>query len=286
MGTSTIIKKLSVDEWSRITDNPRQRDTIARAAKAKRSHLAKSSPTQWVVHAAMIGGELRYKLDGHTRAYLWKSGELELPPGKLTCIVHCVDNAAEAMDLYTHYDSSLATESAKDKLAGACRENGITIASPALQPMAFAVALRHAAGTGSLRQQKKTEYELVREWKDELVTLDSFMLSRVNGPLLAFCLITLRVFPQTATQLCEFMTRYCNDAGVKDENGKDGVQALTEHMMMRRANRTLTGWDNLLDIAERAYYCFDAYLRDRKIGPVLKKSLDDAIKKANERAAT
>ena len=64
--------RMSVDEWIKVKANPRQRDTEKHAAKAK--HLLTPSPDHAHVSAARLPNETLVKLDGHTRALLWKRG--------------------------------------------------------------------------------------------------------------------------------------------------------------------------------------------------------------------
>ena len=83
---AVVIKRMGVRQWVNVPDNPRQRDTVRHANKAKRKHLKEADEAHGIVFAAMLDGEITWKLDGHTRAYLWDTGELELPKGKLTVV--------------------------------------------------------------------------------------------------------------------------------------------------------------------------------------------------------
>jgi hypothetical protein len=115
--------QLSVEEFIACKDNPIQRDTVAHALgrSAAGGHLSSANPTHAKVSLARIknSGSL-YKLDGHSRAYLWKIGELEEPP-LLYADVYEVGNVAEAIELYKTFDSDTAVERPRDKLYGAFR---------------------------------------------------------------------------------------------------------------------------------------------------------------------
>lgn len=254
-----ITRKMSVSEWIKVPDNPRQRDTVAHAKKAIRSHLAEASPTHSVVFAAMIEGQVVCKLDGHTRAFLWETGELEMPRHSLT--VHCFEckSMADACALYTHFDNQSAVEAARDRLTGACRESGLVLQSSCLRKMSFVVALQCASGGSTARRQ--SEYELVELWRDELQELDSWDLGYMHTSLIALALVLIANNETTAKQ---FFQAFDKDLGQKTEAGQDGVHALTRHIDNRRGQKTMAGWENINDLFERAYGCFAAY-RDGRV---------------------
>lgn len=131
-----IVITMDSDVFIEIQDNPRQRDTKERAEKAKKTHLKYPNPTHTVVSVAAIFDEddlplsvedfvekiiEAWKLDGHTRAYLWDSEELDKPPF-VTAMVYHVSSEEEAKEFYRSYDSSKAVETGLDKVFSALRD--------------------------------------------------------------------------------------------------------------------------------------------------------------------
>lgn len=257
---AVVTRKITVSKWINIPDNPRQRDTASHAKKALKTHLSTASPTHEIVYAAMIDGEIVCKLDGHTRAYLWETGDLKPPSAKLT--VHCFpcETIADACDLYTHFDNQSAVEAAKDRLCGACRECCIPLTSPMLRSFQFGVALQCATKGGKTGPQK--EYDLVRLWRDELIEIDGWQLGQSTTALIALALVLVANKESNAK---EFFTRFDSDSGSKTEEGHDGVNALTLHMVRRRGESTMSGWENINDLFERAYSCFKAFSDGRRM---------------------
>ena len=64
--------EMSIEEWIKVKDCPTQRNTEIHAKSARKKNLKESSITHSQVSAAQVKtkGNM-YKLDGHTRAYLW-----------------------------------------------------------------------------------------------------------------------------------------------------------------------------------------------------------------------
>lgn len=136
-----ITLTISTDTFISIQDNPRQRDTPERAEKAKKSHLKNPHPCHTVVEIAAVydDGDLplteesiqeqlieTWKLNGHTRAYLWDSEELD-KPSHVVALIYLVESEEEAKEFYRAYDSGKAVETGLDKVFSALRDafNGI-----------------------------------------------------------------------------------------------------------------------------------------------------------------
>ena len=253
------IRKMTVKDWINVPDNPRQRDTVKHARKSRRAHLGSLEDPHQVVCAAMVDGEIKWKLDGHTRAYLWENGELEAPRGKLTVLCFSVKNVSEAKNLYCMFDNPSATENANDRLSGACREHGVALASPCLRSHTFVVALQCATGYKEARR----EYDYVKIWRKELQELDSWDLGKMHSSLVALALVLIA--NEQGAQAQEFFKKFDDDEGTKTEAGSDGVQVLVSHFIERQASRTTAGWDNIEDLFERAYTCFNAYVDGRRM---------------------
>ena len=254
-----VIREMSTDEFIAIPDNPRQRDTVRHAKKALRRHLAKYSPTHRCVAIATMGGIPICKEDGHTRAYLWVTGGLAKPDTVLaTC--YPVQSLDEAAELYTHFDNQAAVEGSMDRMFGAARECRLELHSALLRKHDFSTAIK--AAHGFRRTTSESEYVLLCKWGKCLLIVDEWDLSknRFKGSgLLAFALVAVasRSFSDATCQA--FFQIYDKDGGRKDGKTRDGVQALSEHMVERRMSGQMTGYENIYGQMEKALSCLRAW---------------------------
>ena len=257
---------MNVEHFISLPDNPRQRDTVRHAAKAMKGHLRFPSDTQSVVAIACINGMPVCKLDGHTRAYLWANGQLEVANQTLTVQAYEVSSMAEACELYTHFDSSMAVEGSVDKLSGACRESGLVLKSPLLSDCKWNTALKCAhtlkGNNGS------NEYFVVPLWAPAIAEVDSWMLpkNKFKGSGLISLMFIIAGSPDVQRDAAmEFFTKYQKGEGIKSGTRRDGVQALDEHMLDRRAKGLMTGYENIFDMICKGYSCFRSWCKNEMI---------------------
>jgi len=251
---STI--KMTVDDWIAVEDNPRQRDTERHAAKAR--HLKQFSPTHAFVAAAKLPSGKLVKLDGHTRALLWKRKELDRPKAVEVSIVPA-KSMDEVKELYTHYDNIGAVEIATDKVSGAFREINFQPKSTLLKTGRIGSALRTAmvgVGGWSAREQDFNVYRAINEFACEILALDDLNLgkgSASTGIIAAFLLS----YRKHGESVIPFWSAVFANAGTKANGQMDGVQALNELMMQRRG---MYGGQNVLDLCARALHACEKWL--------------------------
>lgn len=262
------VEKMSVSEWIGVLDNPRQRDTLRHADTAVKKHLKCLSPTHCRVSAAKLPGGTLVKLDGHTRAMLWKDGRLDQPSCVYVDVYH-VDSMNEAKELYTHFDAQSAVENAKDKLAGAFRENGIEATSSLLRNGGMFSALR------TIDQSKNTIYEKVTRWKRELIELDAFGFTheQYNGGMVFGALALLRV--RGSDRMADFLRGVAMNSGTKTEEGSDGIDAICRYVR-ELPKGTKGGEVRLRDIGCRFINAGEGYLKGTRYRTAIKPI--DAIK--------
>ena len=99
---SIVTASLAVEDWIALPDHPHHRNTVRHASaahlgQAKRATGALASLLAHVVAACWEGAY--YKVDGHTRSYLWERGELPRPDG-LHVTIYRVASRAELDALY------------------------------------------------------------------------------------------------------------------------------------------------------------------------------------------
>ena len=179
--------EMSVQEWINIPDNPRQRNTERRAQSAARGHLSEYCPIHRYVYAAVKDGNVLCKLDGHTRAYLWHEGILDLPTDSIVEVLLInVTGLADAKRVYDQLDSPSAVCKPADTIFGATRENNFSLHSPMLRGCRFTTQLK-VATTGT--KFSGDPYAMIKEWKPYLIELDKLNLSDTYSTLTAvmFC---------------------------------------------------------------------------------------------------
>jgi hypothetical protein len=139
--------EMQVEAWIAMADHPRQRDTVRQAAKshwklARRAQGAIAESHRWVI-GAELEGKL-YKVDGHTRGYLWSLGKLRRPVTVYATVYRC-KTRAELIDLYGTFDSQAAVEKQQDRVTGAMRQLRLKLQSKRLRYGAITDALSIAA---------------------------------------------------------------------------------------------------------------------------------------------
>ena len=135
--------EMSVSEWVDVPDHPRQRDTVRQAAKghwklARRATGPVAESHRWVI-GAELDGKL-YKVDGHTRGYLWSLGKLKKPASLYVTVYRCTTRA-ELIELYGTFDSQAAVEKQQDRVTGAMRQLRLNFQSKRLRYGAITDAL-------------------------------------------------------------------------------------------------------------------------------------------------
>ncbi len=251
-------KVFTVKEWNRVADNPRQRDTHEHAKKAARDHLKEFSPAQQVVHVGRLPNGHLVKLDGHTRALMWSDGRLEAP-SEITAMVYSISSMDEAAKLYTHFDNQSAVEGARDRLKGAFREAGIFPSGPLL----LHGGVMSAFNLMFSRSSREDIYWRIKEWKPELLVIDTIEATTfaVPAPVLCACMLTIRKHGQRAT---EFWKLYGAGGGTRIDGESCGVDELTRIVSDARARKQLgANRPQSTKQCGRAISCCEAWIAGR-----------------------
>lgn len=258
--------KMSVSDWIAVPDNPIQRDTERHAAKAK--HLLVPMPTHSHVSAAKLPDGSLVKLDGHTRALMWQRGMVAKPPHVEVAIIS-VKSIQDAKDLYTHFDSKDAVETAVDKISGGFRDIGFQPESALLKSGQIGSALRIAwivmHGYAKEKAAKNT-YEMVNEFSAEILALDELGLGKraaFSGIIAAF-LLSYRKYDE---QCLPFWRAVFGNAGNKVNGKMDAVQAINEVILARKRNSTC-GSAADMDLCSRALHAYEKYRDEEMLGIV------------------
>lgn len=277
MKNKITMKMMSPIEWSRVANNPAQRDTVSHAAKAIKNHLAIAIDTHRLVQAANVEGVGLVKLDGHTRSYLWDLKKLS-PPELIACVIYDVGSISDAIALYKTIDQSGALETAKDKLSGAFYLCGIQPKSGAITQSGLTSALTLIAG------KNIDIYEYSKKFKNQIIAIDNenFGKGKFVSGLLAAVIIG---YIQRGPSCLEYFRNYNLGLGKKSGNIRDNVEALTEYIKDSRIKKKIGGAQNHADIAATALNGMERHLAgmDRVRGQLkpldLKSYIEEALRK-------
>jgi len=251
--------EMTPQQWADIHDNPRQRDTEAHAKRA--AHLRTPHPSHVKVNAARSPDGTFYKLDGHTRSYLWKTGQVPAPDKLFVDVWNCF-SLQDVKDLYATFDSRAAVETSPDQMFGGIRESGLSFQSELLKSNRYAAALRYGYELlfGQNPARAISVYDLLKYWTPELKLLDECepTRKRFHTGVAVAALITFRRYGREAS---DFWTTFARDGGSKIAGEKDAVQAFGERMLRRRAEGSISGRSSVQDIVAIALSAFDRHRR-------------------------
>lgn len=257
------VETLTVGEWSDVETNPRQRDTERHAKRAR--HLKTWHPDHALVVMAALPDGKRYKIDGHTRAYLWTN---DFPPPlgtEIFATVWACPSRAEVMSLYDVHDNQAATESKLEKIFGAMRQYDVQFSSPLLAsgnglitgitlPSELAYGGEHSNINGGFKS-----------WLPELKLLDEVGPTGNKlfpAPMLAAAILILRRHGRNAIP---FLYSYAHGQGTKSAGAVDAVEALTRYVEKVRAEKCLHGRTNGMALIGRAFRCYDRHVSGETI---------------------
>ena len=266
-------RKMTVAEWIAVAPNPIQRDTERHATKAK--HLLTPRGSHQFVFAAELPNGRLIKLDGHTRALMWKRGDVEKPPHVLVGVIPVKDMAG-VEQMYQDFDSRDALETTRDKVSGAFNRHnfqpssGLLQAGNMVQSLRIAMAVLNGGvashGTAGFKNTKKvseltkyTIYEMVNEFSYELHALDGFMLqqSRIRAGVIAAFILSMRRYGHKVTP---FWQGVFANTGSKHGQQMDMIQATVELLMRRRG--TSGGGSANSDLTARCLSGVEKWLKD------------------------
>ena len=249
-------QRMTPTQWAKVPDNPIQRDTEKHARKAQTRHLRRPALSHCRTALAELPNGRQFKLDGHTRSFLWESGELEAPQW-VYADVYEVAGVNEAIELYKHFDNASAAENATDRLTGAYRLHDILPISRLLTQGGITSAFQLIEG-------KQPIYQSVKKWKYELLALDSLDLQpeRLPASLIAAALLTVRRHPKDAPT---FWSLFNEDKGSRSGGKSCGVDELSRIVADARARRLLASgrYANRASLAGRAISCCESWVSGR-----------------------
>lgn len=258
--------EMSPDDFIKIPSNPIQRDTKLHADKAVKFHLACKAVTHAKVSIAVCK-KRKWKLDGHTRALLWKNGQLKCPY-ILSVDVYYVSNKEEAIELYRHFDNARAAESTADKVSGAFRFMSIANYNKfAVRSAGLINAIQAINQAYKIYEPYSDVLALMLPWKKEIkIFVNQHWTSNsshgkpgVPSAITLAFLVTVRMY---GAESLGFWDSYYNDSALSTlKPGRGGCQAAIDWILKARKDDLITGKQNSLRNAEaiiRAYHYYRA----------------------------
>lgn len=191
------IIKMDAAEFIAMPNHPAQRDTEYRAMAARRGHLKAPSVLHQSVAVAEMPDGRRYKLDGHTRAFLWENGFLPVPTELLQATVFYCHTTEALLRLYGAFDNAGAAKGPRDQVQSAYRLVGIRPLSPIFKTGGgIKSTLAHAEGFahGTGEPVKSLDVvEAVDRWRAEIMALDTIGFAKSAFPSPYVCAALLIV---------------------------------------------------------------------------------------------
>lgn len=274
-------RKMLVEDWIKVTPCPIQRDTEKHAAKAK--HLLTPHPTHSFVSAAELPSGKLVKLDGHTRALLWKRKDVP-PPIQVNVAVIPVKDMEEVEQLYKDYDSREALETQRDKVSGAFNRHNFEPQSGLLQAGNLTYSLRISYGMligmtssgassgGSTSRSgpkanakaKADTYMMIDEFSYELHALDGLNITQggASAGVIAAFIVSYRKYGHKVTP---FWVGVFGKGGSKSHGQMDGIQALCELILDRKGRY---GGTAAADMCARSLMAIEKWLKDETLSTI------------------
>ena len=213
-----------------IPDNPIQRNTIRHATTYSRpgGHLESYHPTHLrVAIAETKDKKYRWKLDGHSRAYLWENQLLDIPDDvKLFVDVYTVKDKAEAMEYYLCFDADGSHETNFDKTSGALKFHGFNPVHPSMfKETGMMSAIKFMVFERKWNQAKHmTHVQLLKPWMRTLKQLDSiekfYNAVRFPSVVMATAMMTTR---RDGIEALEFWQMFHDGQGTRSRKSMNGV---------------------------------------------------------------
>jgi len=283
--TTTCIgtQLMSLEQWQSTPDHPIQRNTKEHADRSR--HLQNFHPTQAFVTAVKFG-DIIYKVDGHTRAFLWAAGKLK-PPEVLNVQMWGCTEYSEVEKLYRTFDARTAADTSRDDAWGIMRKYGLEYQSEYLRDRKFLTAIRQASAMcwatwrGHPLRYSDKEVRLQADiaaqyfkgdnaldnafqmWIPELNLLDDVNPFYKDFPVgvTVAAMITLGADPLSSKQ---FWHSYSDHMGSKHSGEADGTEALHHYINdARKASKlgTMGSHGAYVDLCQRAINCCRHYMK-------------------------
>lgn len=270
------VQTVPIEDWcndKKYKPCPIQRDTISHALRYSRNggHLAEPHISHQRVSMAITKTGTKYKLDGHSRAYLWKSGRLDHPTssGELTADVYLVENVQEVMDLYKVHDSDTAVERTSDKMRGGFSYHGFHPKHPGMFTGSTVSAMRVLTFPAKYGQDRVLSiYDLVEPWIETFKKMDALQPFSnhviFQAPIKTAMMMSIL---RDKNKALSFWQAYHDEDISRTKVSKDGMFAARELAEAMRANPAahVRGYGGIRTYAPIVFYFYDQWSKGKRI---------------------
>lgn len=275
------VQTISIEEWcndKKVKPCPIQRNTAAHAHRYSRKggHLSAPHISHQRVSMAVTKKGGKYKLDGHSRAYLWASGRLDYPnkAGTLTVDVYPAEDVQGVMDLYKVFDSSTAVENTGDKMTGGFSYYSFTPQHPTMFTGSTVSAMRVFTFPAKYGADKILSiYDLIEPWIPTFKKMDALhpFSNHVifQAPIKAAMMLSVL---RDGNKALAFWQAYHDETISRTKASKDGMYAARELAEAMRANphAHVRGYGGIRTYAPIIFYFYNEWSRGKRIPTSLK----------------
>ena len=229
---------------------------------------------------AITGKGVKYKLDGHSRGFLWKSGRLDPVTNgngkemKLTVDVYAVDDVQGVMDLYRVFDSDTAVEKTSDKMQGGFSYYGFKPQHPSMFTGSTVSAMRVMTFPNKYGEDRVLSiYDLVQPWIPTFKLMDAIhpFSNHVifQAPIKAAMMMSVL---RDGNKALSFWSAYHDEDISRTKVSKDGMYAARELAEALRANphAHVRGYGGIRRYAPIIYYFYCEWAKGKRIPTDLK----------------
>jgi hypothetical protein len=251
--------EMPLQEWIDMEDHPKQRDTETHARKAARHHLKGYDPVHRCVVAVEFNGR-RYKVDGHTRAYLWATNNRLKP----SCVLVDVWRARlydDFMAIYDKFDNHYAVETPSETLAAVCKKCGLEMLSSYLRQYKWGTALQMIFQFGAARQHRYKAYtDAIANVREEMRAIDDIGLTGNRVPNIGVVVAAIILFRlYNRDRVHAFFEDWRDTQVIQSGKCRNAIGALEHLIERKRIEGSIAGTQNCQAVAEHfiaAYHRF------------------------------
>jgi hypothetical protein len=263
------VRQCSVPEFCQLPPHPCQRDTEEHATFAERRYLKESAPTHAMVATVVYNGMV-YKLDGHTRAYMWTNRGLARP-AMLNDVRYYVETLGDFEDLYYMIDEKQQGKTPRATLDGVVHAAGYRFEAELLKKNTYMMAV-YAAMNGTFDNVSTMDYkqysslsgterrhairEVLSQWGELFNIIDEIGPKASHGwksPVLAAMFMSIRRYGR---KIIPFWVGVVNDEGWHAGGLKDGVQTACDKIR----DSIHCKKDSYATVTAQLLTCVDSYL--------------------------
>jgi hypothetical protein len=216
---------MKMNKFFKLEDCPMQRSTEIRAPKASKQHLSIPHLVQYDVAVGILNNKM-YKVDGHTRSFLWQMGHLPILQEDLDVAVWHVETLDELLYIYKTYDNKYAAETSNDIISGLFRLNDIKQSKSWKTPFSLTASLKLAHSIMHPNQSRTMESAIIDlQIPIQIINDSNIGSGRPGAGLLAAMYILV---DRDGKSAIEFFKKLLSNDGKKENKRMDSIQALIE----------------------------------------------------------